>query len=73
MNIFEKFDYIIEYLYLCETRYENQVIIKKNILDKSKTADPYAMLEYYKAKCKYDACKEISRDLELIVFDNYKK
>lgn len=28
------------------------------------------MLEYYKAKCKYDACIDICRNLEVIIFDN---
>lgn len=67
MTAKEKITNIITYLLFADTHFKNEIIEKENQMRLK--PDTYNVMEYYKACNRYEAYKDISSDINKIIFD----
>ena len=63
----EKINNLTTYLLFADTRFKNVIIEKENQMRLK--PDTYNVMEYYKACNRYEAYKDISSDINKIIFD----
>lgn len=63
----EKISCVYAYLLEKEIKFKNDMTEKLDNLRSH--ADTFDVLEFYKAKCRYELFKELSRDIEKIISD----
>ena len=63
----DKINNLTTYLLFSDTRFKNEIIEKQNQMRLK--PDTYNVMEYFKACNKYEAYKEISSDINKIIFD----
>lgn len=63
----EKISFVYSYLLDNEFKYKNEMTEKFDNLRSH--ADTFDVLEFYKAKCRYELFKELSSDIEKIISD----
>ena len=67
MTAKEKINNITTYLLFADTRFKNEIIEKENQMRFK--PDTYNVMEYSKACNRYEAYKDISSDINKIIFD----
>lgn len=71
MNNREKILNISHYILIVESKYRDELERAENLIKIRSKVNAEDYLNYYKAKIKLETYKEISNDIERILFDNY--
>lgn len=71
MNNREKILNIGHYILIVESKYRDELERAENLIKIRSKVNAIDYLNYYKAKIKLETYKEISNDIERILFDNY--